>query len=127
MGGDGRAYARCQHHQHELAAERWIDLGDGGHDNDVTINLVLGEAQRLTRLDLRLVHRLDAGADDLRRIGGKIDRHADQRRRIRPDAKAETRQAEIDDEQLHEERRVADDFDISIHDDADDATIDGAQ
>ena len=87
----------------------------------MAVNLQPREAQCLARLDLRFVNGFDAGADDLGGIGGEIDRHADQGSRHRADPETEPRQAEIDNEELHEKRRVADDLDIGIDENAADA------
>ena len=54
--------------------------------------------------------RLDAGADDLGRVGAEVDDHRRQRRRVRRPAQADRRQREEEEEQLHQERRVADEL-----------------
>ena len=57
-------------------------------------------------------HGVEAGADDLGGVGRHVERHGEDGGddRIEPDAEA--RQAEEDEEQLHQERRVADELDI---------------
>ena len=61
-------------------------------------------------------HRLDAGADDLGRVGAEIDHHGEEGGGGFAEFQPERRQAEEDEEQLHDERRVADQFDIDRDD-----------
>ena len=67
-------------------------------------------------LDLAARHRLDAGAHDLGRIGAEIDDHRQQRGLVGRQPEAERRQAEIDEQELDEERRVADRLDVAVGD-----------
>ena len=66
--------------------------------------------------DLALRRRLDAGADDLGRVGAEVDHHREERRGRFDQLHAGRRQAEEDEEQLHDERRVADQLDVGADD-----------
>ena len=77
-----------------------------------------GHADRIGGFPLALGHRGDDGADDLGGIGADIEREADQRRRKGIEHDADARQAVEDQEQLHQQRRAADDPDIEAHDGA---------
>ena len=79
-------------------------------------HLPFGHGEADAGFDLALRHRLDAGADDLGRIGAEIDRHGEERGGRFGRASRRGRQAEEDEKQLHDERRVADQFDIGDDD-----------
>ena len=74
------------------------------------------QAERPAGLDLSARHRLDARAHDLGRIGADIDDHREQRRLVGRQPDADRRQAEIDQQKLHQERRVADGLDVGLGD-----------
>jgi hypothetical protein len=65
------------------------------------------------------VDTLDAGPDDLDAIGADIDDQRDHRCGVGRQADAERRQAEEDHEDLDQERRIANQLDIGVDDDAD--------
>ena len=112
LGGNGGDDRRAEHQQHELAGERRIHSAQRGEDNDVAKDLQSRETQRVTRLDLAARHRFDSGADDLGRVAREVEAHPEQCRGDRLEADTDRRQREVDDEQLHQERRIADELDV---------------
>ena len=62
---------------------------------------------------MALRHRGDARAHDLDRVRAEVERHRENGRRVFAEMHAQARQAEEHEEQLHDERRVADRFDIA--------------
>ena len=80
--------------------------------------LARGEAERAPGLDLAVAHRLEARPQDLGAIGAHVDRQRDQRRGVGAEPDADRGQAEEDDEQLHQKRRVADRLDVDAGGDA---------
>jgi hypothetical protein len=75
---------------------------------------VRAQAERAARLDLAGWHHLHARTHDLRGVGAEIDYHRQQRRLLGRQAQSERRQAEIDQQQLDQEWRVADRLDIDL-------------
>ena len=90
-----------------------------------TSHLRHGEAE--AGFDMAFRHRLDAGADDLGRVGAEIDHHGEEGGSGFAEFQPERRQAEEDEEQLHDERRVADHFDIDRDDAAEPYGPEGAR
>lgn len=73
------------------------------------------EAERGAGLDLAFRDRLDPGADNLGGIGCDVDDERDQGRRVRVEANPDRRQPEEDEEDLDQERGVADRLNIGRH------------
>ena len=60
-----------------------IDRAQRGLEDDVAEDLVRPEVEREAGFDLALRDRLDAGADDLGRVGAEVHDHRRQRRGVR--------------------------------------------
>src|SRR5690349_10367628 len=114
VGRDHRSDARAQHEEDELARQRRIDRLQRGLQDDVAEDLVRLQVEREASFDLTPRDRLDAGTDDLGRVGAEVDDHRRQRRRVRRPAQADCRQREEEEEQLDQERRVADELDVGV-------------
>jgi len=69
--------------------------------------------QRLRRLDLALRYRVDAGADDLGTVGAQVDGHCNAGRLPLAQLQPEAGQTEKYEKQLHQKRRVADQFHVA--------------
>ena len=93
-------------------ASAGIDRLDRLEEHDMAEGLAGGEAERAAGLDLAAAYGFEAGAQDLGAIGAHIDRQRDQRRSVGAEPDADRGQAEEDDEELHQQRRVADGLDI---------------
>src|SRR5262245_25769138 len=76
-------------------------------------HLRAGKPQRVAGFNLRSRHGLKTGTDDLGRVGAKVDRKCNERGRHCIEADTQAGQAEEDDEELHEQGRVADHLDIT--------------
>src|ERR1019366_8105376 len=74
---DGGDDARPEHHQHELADQRWPRRFQRRQDDDVGKDFPPRQTERLRGLDLAGGNRLDAAAHDLTGIGRKIERQRD--------------------------------------------------
>src|SRR5579862_8022324 len=109
---DHRNDARGQQQEDELAGQRRIDGSERWLENDVAKDLHALEAERDPGLHLPPVDRLDARADDLGAVCAHVDCERHQRRGVRIERNADGGEAEIDEEDLDEERRVADHLDI---------------
>ena len=102
-----------QHEEGELAGERREDDLERRLEDDEAEDLPARQAERHAGIALAGRHRFDAGAHDLGRVGAEIDDQRDQRRRQRVEAEAEAGQPEIDEEELRQQRRVADRLDVA--------------
>ena len=109
---DLRHHRRAQHDDDDLRRQRRIDLLECLLEDDMAQHLPLGHGEADAGLDMAFRHRLDAGADDLGRVGAEIDDHGEEGGGGFAELHAERGQAEEDEEQLHDEGRVADQFDI---------------
>src|SRR5262249_49937376 len=69
-------------------------------------------AERPPRLELPGGDCLDAGTHDLRGVGAEVDHHRRERGLVGPKAEADRGQPEVHEEDLHQERRVADGLDV---------------
>ena len=69
-------------------ASAGIDRLQCREDDDEAEDLQALEAERARRLDLTVRDRLDAGTDDLARIGAEIDRHRGECRGVGGEADA---------------------------------------
>ena len=112
LGRDLRGDRRGEHQQHELARQGRIDALHRRQQHDVDDGLQAREAEAVGRLELGTLDRLDAGPHDLRRVGAHVHDQRDHGRDLGGELQPEARQAEIDDEDLHQQRRVADQLDI---------------
>jgi hypothetical protein len=112
-GGDGRNHAGAQHQQDELARQRGKDRLERREYHDEAEDVEAAKPERAPGLDLALRHRIDARAHDLGRIGAEIRHHGGERGLVGVEPDAERRQREIDDEELDEKRRVANELDIA--------------
>ena len=85
----------------------------GLRQHDLDEHLPGPQAERKRGLALAARHGIEARADDLGAVGGHIQRHRQNggEDRIEPDA--DRRQAEEDEKELHQERRIAHDLDIA--------------
>ncbi len=81
------------------------------HQN-AAYDLRAAEADAFGRLDMAARHRLETGAENLAEIGRAVDREPEQTRRNRVERQAGVGAAEIEQEQLNEERRAAKHLDI---------------
>ena len=97
---DGEVDAGRQH-QH-----RHFGQQDAAHD------LPAREPHAFGRLDMAARHRLEAGAKHFAEIGAAVDRQRQQSRGQRVERQAGVGAAEIEQEQLHQERRAAEQFDV---------------
>jgi hypothetical protein len=73
------------------------------------------QRQALRRFDLAVGGRVDAGAGDLADVGAEVDHVGQDRRRQGGHLQAQAGQAEEDEEQLNDERRVADQLHVQPH------------
>ena len=91
-----------------------MDVADGLGQDNLDHGLALAEAQGPGRLALPLVHSLDAGTDDLGDVGGGIDTQRDghPHELAQLQEGEDIRQHKIEDIQLQQDRRAADDFHI---------------
>ncbi len=112
LGRDHRHDAGGEHDQDELAAEGGEDRPERGQPHDVPEELPLRQAERRAGLELPGGNGLDAGAHDLRGVGPEVDHHGQERRLVWPQAETDRGEPEIDEEDLHQERRVADGLDV---------------
>ena len=112
LGRDLRGHGRGQHQQHELAGQRRIDLLDGRQQDDVPVDLEARQGEAFGRLDLAARDGFEAGAHDLGGIGADIDRERGSRDGEGGELEAEAGEAEIDEEDLDQQRRIADRLDI---------------
>src|SRR6185312_1831504 len=96
----------------ELAAESRINDPQRRDEDDEPEDLRALETKRLPGLDLSAGNGLDAGAEDLGSVGGEVDRHAEHRSLPGRQPDADRGKGEVDDEELNQKRRVADDLDI---------------
>src|SRR3569623_1181627 len=76
------------------------------------------ETERLRGLNLAARNGVDARAHDFYCVGTQVDGHRQNRRLYFVDMNTEAGQAEEHEEQLHDERRIADQFHIARHDPA---------
>ena len=111
--GDLRDDGGFEHHDDDLAGQRRKDDLERLRQHDLHEHLHRVQAERARRLLLALRHRVEARADDLGGVGRHVQRHGEDGGgdRIEPDPEA--RQAEVDEEELHQERRVPDQLDIA--------------
>ena len=72
------------------------------------------EVERQARFNLAPGNRLDTGADDFGGIGPQVHHHGGQGRGMGRPAQAQGGQRKKEKEQLHQERRVADQLDIGV-------------
>ena len=113
LGRNGRDDAGAEHHQDELAGQRRKHRLQRRHDDDEAEDRPWAQPKRTASLDLPARHGFDTGAHDLGGVGAKVDHHREQRRAVRREAQSEARQAQIDQEQLHQEWRIADRLDVA--------------
>ena len=114
LGRDLAAHGRAEHHDDDLARPapaRPCCSAGGSTTRRNTCDSRQRQAAR--RLDLPARRGLDAGADDLGRVGAEVDHHREHRGAASGESLMPSRrQAEEDEEQLHDERRVADQLDV---------------
>lgn len=110
------------HHGDELVADGGEDVFHRLGEDDVAHGLAPGHPAGTGRLHLPLVHRLDARPDDLghvgRRVEGQCDDAGDGPLHIHaqdaPGGVVDEAQLEIDNVQLHQHGRSADDGDVDL-------------
>src|SRR5262245_19015664 len=106
-----RAERRKLNELHEIRGQRRQGHADGLRQDDAAKGLYRRQAQHLGRLAVALGDGLDAGAIDLGDERRLIDRQPDDEGADRTNADPEhDRQHVVDPQQLHQDRRVADDF-----------------
>ena len=108
LRGDLPAHRRAEHDDDDLAHHRWPDTAQRRRQHHAGEDLPFVQRQAARRFDLATGRVLDAGAHDLGRIGAQVDHHRDHRGHFGRQLHAQARQAEEDEEQLHDEGRVAD-------------------
>ena len=112
LGRDLRGDRRGEHQQHALARQRRIDALHGGQQHDMQDGLQARETQAVGGLELGALDRLDAGTHDLGGVGAHVDGQRDHRRDLGRELQPQAGEAEIDDEDLDQQRRVADRLDV---------------
>ena len=75
-----------------------------------------GQTQRISRFELALVDRLYTGSHNFRSLSPQIGCQSNQSRLIRRHSPTQGGNAEKNEEQLHQERRIANDFNIDSND-----------
>ena len=86
-----------------------------GRQHHAAKGLPRRERQAVRGFDLAARRGLDAGADDLRRIGPQVDHHGQHGSELGRELEPQRRQAKEQEEQLHDEGRVAHQFHIAGH------------
>ena len=84
--------------------------------------LAVREAERAGGFHLALVDRFDRGADDLGEIGRDVQREGQPRREeaaLDVERRNELRQRVVDEKELHQKRRAAEEEDVGAADGAD--------
>ncbi|CAG9209609.1 hypothetical protein PSP6_280087 [Paraburkholderia tropica] len=104
-----------RHHDELIRQGRKHDL-DHMRKDHVLNDLQRGKAQHFSGLDLRAVHGGKPGTLDFAQVSARIERCADQHRRVRRERDARLRQREKEKEDLHELRRVRCERHIQAHD-----------
>ena len=109
---DLRHHTGGQHHEYKLTRQRWVDIFQRGHQHHVAENLRTGQAHRHPSFNLGFGHAFDTGANDFCGVSAQVDGQGKHTgcHHIKLDANA--RQAEKDQEQLNNQRGVADHFHV---------------
>ncbi len=115
---NGRHHAGAEHEQNELAGEGRVDRLERRLQNDEAEYFVTLEVERQARLNLTFGNGFDTGADDFRGVGSQIHHHRGQGRGVSRPAQTQRGQRKKEKEQLHQKRRVADQLDIGIDQEA---------
>src|SRR3546814_1723060 len=109
--GDGRQQRRVLEHGNEVVAERWHDRRDGLWQDHAAVAPPWPQVERRRRLPLAARHRLQPGAIDLRQVAAVVQRDAQGAGGERRQDHAVLREDVVDDVDLDEERRRADELD----------------
>ena len=97
---------------HEFVHEGRDDSPDGLRNDHIAHRLKVGHSQRSRRLGLTFLDRLDAGTEDLGHVCAVVEAQRDYAgsQAVQPDA--QVGQGEVDEQDLNEQRRAADELDL---------------
>ncbi|MNM64214.1 hypothetical protein D3C81_756020 [compost metagenome] len=101
--------------ENEVGKQRRQAEDAGLRQDHIPQQLAVGQADRASRFQLCLWHRLDAGAQHFGQVGATEKGHGDDRGSEAGDFQAQARQGEVDEEQLDQQRRVARQFHVQLH------------
>src|SRR5690606_37161442 len=111
--GNGGDHAGREKKKYELAFQWRQHIAQRLRKDDVAECLIAREAQRLRRFQLPTGDAFYACTDNLDGIGTAVENHCDDGRLVWIKADADRRHAKVNDVDLDQERRIADDFNVS--------------
>src|SRR5215210_200229 len=116
LDGDRGDERRVLEHRHEVVADRRRHDPEGLGDDDPAERRAVAHPERLRGLGLAVRDGLDAGPEDLGHVRAVVQTQRDDARRQLRDDDAGLRQGQVDEQDLQEQRRPAEERDVEARD-----------